>query len=102
MSTVILETFSNSSAPKLFGRWTDKDLTGYTVELKIEQPDNDVVTVPGTITAPLTGDFEFPVGATWPAGTFERGNSWAVMYFTNPSGGVEVYDNIYIKVNRGL
>ena len=101
---VIFQYVEGVDLPKFFGRLeiTPQDITGYTIEMHIEHPDDTVFTVAGGVTNGPTGDFELPGADRWPAGSLVNGFLWAPIHFTDTTGRLTIVPNIWLNVVRKL
>lgn len=101
---VIYQYVVDAGLPKLFGRLeiSPADITGYTIEMHIEHPDDTVVVVTGAVTNGATGDFEIPATDSWPNGVLVNGFLWSPIHFTDPGGNLTIVPNIWLNVVRRL
>ncbi|MCK5641463.1 MAG: hypothetical protein KAJ19_11725 [Gammaproteobacteria bacterium] len=101
---VIYQYVEGVGLPKLFGRLDilPPDITGYTIEMHIEHPDDSVFTVSGAVTNGPTGEFELPGADRWPEGALVNGLLWSPIHFTDTLGRLTVVPNIWLNVVRRL
>lgn len=99
---VIYQYVENADLPKFFGRLeiTPPDITGYTIEMHIEHPDDSVFVVSGAVTNGPAGDFELPGAAAWPDGALVNGFLWSPIHFTDAGGNTTIVSNVWLNVTR--
>lgn len=93
-AAVVFQYVPGDNLPLLFGRHSE-DITGFTLTLRVEQPDTTVVSIVGVIDNAPTGDFHF---GPFPGTFFVPGLQRAQIELTDGSGDSVTTTNMFINV----
>jgi hypothetical protein len=94
---VLFQYVAGDNGPDLFAQYSE-DITDYTIEMQINQPDGTVFSVPATIIDAPAGEFKF---GPFPAGALVNGLQNAPIKLTDSLNNLTTVPNIYLNVIRG-
>lgn len=94
---ILFQYVAGDNGPDLFAEFSE-DITGYTIEIQIHQPDGTIVSVPATILDAPAGEFKF---GPFPTGALVNGLQNAPIKLTDASTNLTTVPNIYLNVIRG-